>query len=647
VTAVVPLNGANGVGITNTIITAQFSEPMAPIIAANFTVACTTPCAKPPTGTVALDAAKTKATFTLTNSPLLALTTYTATVTGAKSLATGLALASPFIWNFTTGATPDTTRPSVTFTVPADATPGVPGVAINTVITAVFSEEMNFATLETASGATSFTLTCAFPCLVSPVPGTVTYVVGSRTAVFKPTALLTPGALYTATITAAATDLSGNLLLSPVPLPVLPQVRNPWTFTTAAAPALDTTAPVINSTNPVDGAANVAVAQNISATFNETMNTTSVVNAFTLTAAPGAVSVPGIVNYDPVTSIATFDPTLNLTPGVTYTAMIANTATDLAGNPLVVPVVLPVPNSWSFTVPAIPPVVVVPVVNLGAAAPFGNFGGAGGITNQGIDTVINGDIGTTAASTLITGFHDVTVPYAPPLGCIYTETPLNIGPVNGAIYTAAGASIPTASCPLEGSAATAAIATQARADALAAFTAISPAVLLGGIAVENVAACPTCGGGAPAGPSQLGGRTLPPGIYKSTPGTYSIGALGDPAGNLTLDGGGDVNAVWVFQTAALTGTLTVGLTGPLTPLTPIQVLCINGCNPKNVFWYAPAGATIGTGSTMVGTILSDAAITISTAGVAPLPVVTTLNGRALTLTAGNTIVNTVINVPAP
>jgi hypothetical protein len=49
----------------------------------------------------------------------------------------------------------------------------------------------------------------------------------------------------------------------------------------------------------------------------------------------------------------------------------------------------------------------------------------------------------------------------------------------------------------------------------------------------------------------------------------------------------------------------------------------------------------------VGTILSDAAITISTAGVAPLPVVTTLNGRALTLTAGNTIVNTVINVPAP
>jgi hypothetical protein len=96
-----------------------------------------------------------------------------------------------------------------------------------------------------------------------------------------------------------------------------------------------------------------------------------------------------------------------------------------------------------------------------------------------------------------------------------------------------------------------------------------------------------------------------------------------------------------------TGTLTVGLTGPATPASPIQVLLINGAQAKNVFWYAPAGATIGTGSTMVGTILSDASITISTPGVPPLPVVTTLNGRAIALTAGTTIVNTVINVPAP
>ena len=81
---------------------------------------------------------------------------------------------------------------------------------------------------------------------------------------------------------------------------------------------------------------------------------------------------------------------------------------------------------------------------------------------------------------------------------------------------------------------------------------------------------------------------------------------------------------------------------------PIQVLLVNGAQAKNVFWYVPAGATIGTGSTMVGTLLSDASITLSTTGGSPpTAVLTTLNGRAIALTAGVTMTNTVINVPAP
>ncbi|MEJ1962825.1 MAG: ice-binding family protein [Gammaproteobacteria bacterium] len=81
---------------------------------------------------------------------------------------------------------------------------------------------------------------------------------------------------------------------------------------------------------------------------------------------------------------------------------------------------------------------------------------------------------------------------------------------------------------------------------------------------------------------------------------------------------------------------------------PIKVLLINGAQPKNVFWYAPAGATIGTGSTMVGTIMADASITLSTTGGSPpTAVLTTLNGRAIALTAGVTMTNTIINVPAP
>jgi hypothetical protein len=137
-------------------------------------------------------------------------------------------------------------------------------------------------------------------------------------------------------------------------------------------------------------------------------------------------------------------------------------------------------------------------------------------------------------------------------------------------------------------------------------------------------------------------------VYLSTAGTYDIGGPGRTAANLTLDAGGDAKAVWVFQTAAGTGTLNVGVTGPATPALPIKVLLINGAQPKNVFWYVPAGATIGTGSTMVGTMLSSAAIAMSTSGgTPPTAVTTTVNGRAIALTAAVTMTNTVINVPAP
>ncbi len=105
---------------------------------------------------------------------------------------------------------------------------------------------------------------------------------------------------------------------------------------------------------------------------------------------------------------------------------------------------------------------------------------------------VNGDIGTTGASTLITGFHD----NGP--GCIYTETPLNIGMVNGTIDTAPPP--PTISCPNEGTAATSDIAANAAADALAAYGAL--VALPGGL---DVSTCLGCGGGS-AG--ELGGRTL-------------------------------------------------------------------------------------------------------------------------------------------
>jgi len=111
-------------------------------------------------------------------------------------------------------------------------------------------------------------------------------------------------------------------------------------------------------------------------------------------------------------------------------------------------------------------------------------------------------------------------------------------------------------------------------------------------------------------------------------------------GSLTLDAQGNANATWVFQMAS---SLTVG--GPGAAF-PSSIVLANGAQAKNVFWQVGTAATInaGGGGTFQGTIISQAGAAISTAGAAAI---TTINGRVLSLGASVTMVNTVINVPAP
>ncbi|MEP6789902.1 MAG: Ig-like domain-containing protein [Ramlibacter sp.] len=608
VTAVAPLNNATGVAQNNTVITAAFSEPMAPLTgAASFTVTCAAPCVSP-AGSVGLDATARIATFTLAPGTTLAIgTVYTATVTGARSLSTTLALAAPYVWQFTTGVVPDTTRPRVVSTLPATSSPGpTPGAATNTAIAATFTEDMAPASI----GAASFTLSCAAPC-VSPA-GTVSYNVGNRTALFTPAAVLLAGTTYTATITTGASDLAGNALAgNQAPLPAASNYV--WTFSTAAAGVVGNV--TLLSTNPAALAAGICPNASVNATFNLPsglrLDPASVTAAnFTLT-GPGATAVAASsVVLDAGTGrIATFTPQTALTAGVTYTATVkggAGGVKDLAipANTLAADV------SWTFTVGACAVPVTPPAVPLNSAALFGTFGGSAGMTNSGINTIVNGAIGTTAVSTAVTGFHDAGV------GCTYTETGLNIGTVNGNIYTAAPP--PTIGCPSEGTAATFAIATQARADALTAY--------------NQLVAMP---GGPDPGAGNLANKTLAPGVYTAAAGSFMI-----QGGDLTLDAQGNANAVWVFQMAT---TLTVGGPGAAFPR---SIILANGAQAKNVFWQVGTAATInaGGGGTMVGTVISQAGAAISTAGAASL---VTINGRVLSLNASVTMVNTVINVPAP
>jgi hypothetical protein len=436
------------------------------------------------------------------------------------------------------------------------------------------------------------------------VAGTVTYAAIAKTATFTPSSLLTNSALYTATVTNGAKDLAGNMLgVGPVP--------DPWTFKTAPVP--DTVNPTIVSTTPADASTDIAVNATVNATFDKAMNPLTISTITFKLAGPLGVVINGTVAYDAVNSIATFLPSSNLAANTTYTATVTTGTQDLSGNSLGPGVV---PNPWTFKTAA---VIVPSPVPLGTASTFGGFGGTAGMTNSGINTVINGNTGTTASSTLITGFHDTTTPYIQfTTGCIYTETGLNVGSVQGEIFTAPPPPT-TLGCPNEGTGATSLIAQQAAADVLTAYNFISPASMF------CTAFCGYFG--------ELGGRTLAPGIYQSAPGTFGI-----TSGDLTLDAAGDPNAVWVFQ---MNAALTVGIAGQAR-----SVKLLNGAQAKNVFWYVGSAATINGagGGTMVGTIISSAGVTFSTAGVTAI---TDLEGRALSTVGSVTMVNTTINVPAP
>ena len=572
VTATSPVAASPAVAgvAVNSVVTATFSKPMAAVslTATSFMLAC--PAGEPVSAAVTYDAETRVATLTPSGA-LPPSTLCVATVTTAAQDTTGIALASAFIWSFVTAPLGDTTRPTVVLTIPAAGALNVPN---NTKISATFSKDMTAATIN----GSSFSITNTS--LGTAVLGTVSYSASARTATFTPStpATLAANSQFTATITTAATDVAGNALAS----------NFVWSFTTGGS--ADNTPPTVTAISPSDGSIGACLTRSVSATFSKPMDATTI-NASTFGVTDNGVAVPGSVSYDATSRVASFVPT---NPSgfaasrpfvVTVTSGNAGVK-DLAGNALLVDRV------WGFSTGTQP---CASGVNLGSAALFGAFGGGAGITNQGINTVVDGNLGTTAACTLITGFHDAAN--------VYTQSPLNIGAVNGSIYCAP---------PAPGTTATLAIATQARADAQTAY--------------NMLAAMPP---GSNPGNGQLGGLVLPAAVYTAAGGTFAI-----TSGDLTLDAQGDPSAVWVFQSAAA---LTVGLSA-----TPSRVLLINGAKAKNVFWQVGSAARIEDGSVMVGTIIAPAGVTISTAGQTAQ---TTLIGRAIGLTASVTMVNTSIVAP--
>jgi ice-binding like protein/Big-like domain-containing protein len=509
--------------------------------------------------------ADTSAVFTPA-SDLLPLSEYTIIMKAGVKDPAGNAMIDEYKSTFTTGKLIDIISPTIVDTDPDDK---AVDIAITKIISVTFSELMdpasllsNFVVTNTTAGGTV-------------VDGAISYL--ENTAYFTPTSPLENKNDYTVTIKTGAKDLPGNAL----------SANFAFSFKTIALADLP---PSVTLTSP--GNLELLVEPNviISATFSENVNTTTVTSGSFLLTLNG-VAVNGSVNA--TGSNATFTPSPVLLFDKTYEATITTAVKDLAGNNLVTA------HTWTFKTkpePIIPPA-------LGTMANFGVFGGTAGMTNQGINTVINnGGIGTLAVPTKVTGFHDGIS------NAIYTETDLNVGLVKGGIFTAP---------PLPGDAASYDIAVKAHQDAEAAYLEISPVSKPGGI---------------DPGAGELGGLTLTPGVYKAAGGSFAI-----TNNDLTLDARGDQNAIFIFQAPT---SLTVGIAGPLGAR---SVKLINGAEAKNVFWWVGTSATINGagGGTMSGTIISMQGVTFSTAD---NTVQTVLNGRAISLVASITMVNTTINV---
>ena len=113
----------------------------------------------------------------------------------------------------------------------------------------------------------------------------------------------------------------------------------------------------------------------------------------------------------------------------------------------------------------------------------------------------------------------------------------------------------------------------------------------------------------------LSGKTLAPGLYKSTSSLEILGTL-------TLHGSG----VYIFQVASA---LTVGNGG--------TVVLSGGATADNVFWQVGSSASLGTTANFQGTIMALASVTLATGA--------RLNGRALALNGDVTLESNSVTVP--
>ena len=119
-----------------------------------------------------------------------------------------------------------------------------------------------------------------------------------------------------------------------------------------------------------------------------------------------------------------------------------------------------------------------------------------------------------------------------------------------------------------------------------------------------------------------------------TPGVYTFDSSAQLTGNLTLDGGGATNPVFIFQMGS-----------SLTTATSASVSLQNGAGACAIFWQVGSSATIGAATSFQGTLMAAESISMNagaTIGVGGL----NYGGRALAMNGAVTMINNTIIAPS-
>lgn len=209
---------------------------------------------------------------------------------------------------------------TIVSTSPGDEAADVP---VNTVITAVFSGDMDSATIT----ETTFFVKSGKGYGSGTVIGTVTYNEDDKTATFEPTSPLAMGITYIATIAKDVKDADGTSLGS----------DHTWSFTTES---------FISSVSPDKDETGVDVNVSVIINFSRAMDSSAInTTTFLLTTGQGykLATVPGEVSYNEDDKRATFKPGSALDNNTAYDATLTADAKDMDGNSL------QFDQTWSFT----------------------------------------------------------------------------------------------------------------------------------------------------------------------------------------------------------------------------------------------------------------------------------------------------------